>query len=235
MTQKTVLLIKHSNTWSGDRCSAWFENNGYRLQWCYPCDGDVLPEPKLFDTAVIFGGRNSANDHEDWIVTELKWLESCLKSRCRFFGICLGAQMLAKVLGARVWAHPQGLKEIGFTEINPTDGAGSFLTQPMKLFQWHGDGFDLPAGADLLATSERFPHQAYRYGVNALSVQFHPEVNLNVASQWFSMNDDYESEFLDRESRVGHLDYAKRHDDQITAWFDNMMSEWLLKDQRTVA
>ena len=227
MADRNALLIKHSTTWSGDRCSAWLEAQGYTLQWCYPTEGDTLPDPARYDIAVVYGGRASVNDEEEWIARECRWLEHCLNSDCHFLGICFGAQLLAKVLGARVWRHPQLLKEIGFTTVTPSDISHGFLPGAMKLFQWHGDGFDLPADCELLATGDRFPNQAFRHGERALAVQFHPEVNHHVASQWLGMNQDFESEFLDPESRAGHLSYALEHDDAITAWLDGVLSEWL--------
>lgn len=187
----------------------------------------MLPDPALYDAAVIFGGRNSVNDKEAWIDSEHRWLEQCLQTECRFLGICFGAQLLASVLGARVQPHPNGLKEIGFHEVRPTSPANGLLSGPMKLFQWHGDGFDVPESATLLAGGDRFPHQAYSYGEQALAVQFHPEVNHTVASQWFGQNDDYESEFLDKQSREAHLEYARRSDGEIDAWFSTFMEKWL--------
>ncbi|MEM7208708.1 MAG: hypothetical protein AAF434_12855 [Pseudomonadota bacterium] len=224
--QKSVLLIKHSNTWSGDRCSAWFESHGFNLHWCYPCEGQALPNPNEFDVAVIYGGRNSVNDNEDWINEEARWLEGCLESRCKYLGICFGAQQLAKILGAQVWKHSHALKEIGFTPVQATGDDTQLLPLPEKLFQWHGDGFDVPSGAQLLASSERFPNQAFRFEKH-YAVQFHPEVNHCVISQWFKSNTDYESEFLDPDSRAATLAYAQQHDDTISGWFDSFMQRWL--------
>ena len=228
MSQKSVLLIKHSNSWSGDRCSAWFEAQGYQLSWCYPADGQHLPDPAHFDAAVVYGGRNSVNDREDWIQDEHRWLEACLKTDCRFLGICFGGQLLAKVLGARVEKHSEGLKEIGFHEIRPTPDANVLLDEPRRLFQWHGDGFEMPSSATPLASGDRFPNQAFSYDDKAMGFQFHPEVNHTVASQWFASNEDFESEFLDPCSREAHLQYARESDADIDAWFAKFMSTWLV-------
>ena len=107
-----------------------------------------------------------------------------LKSGKPFLGICLGAQMLARVLGARVWPHPEGRVEIGYTPVTPTAEGRAYFDGPMKMFQWHRDGFDLPHGATLLATNEHFPQQAFRYGDNAYGVQFHPEVTPDIMERW---------------------------------------------------
>ncbi len=226
---KKVLIFKHSRTWSGDRCSAWFESNGYQVEWCYPCEGQPLPEPDLYAAAVIFGGRNSANDREAWIVDEHRWIEHCLKTDCHFLGICLGGQILARVLGAEVAKHRDNLTEIGFTDIVPSEHAGQCLTSPLKLFQWHSEGFELPRDSTLLCSSARFPNQAFRYNSKVYGLQFHPEVNHTVIRQWFTLNNDHESEGLDAVSRAQHLDYAKHNDDSITDWFSGFLNRWLEK------
>jgi len=226
---KKVLIFKHSRTWSGDRCSAWFESNGYQVEWCYPCEGQSLPDPDRFAAAVIFGGRNSANDREAWIAEEHRWIERCLKSDCHFLGICLGGQILARVLGAEVSTHADNLTEIGFVDIVPSEHAGECQSLPLKLFQWHREGFELPSDSTLLCSSERFPNQAFRHNSNVYGLQFHPEVNHSVIRQWFARNTDYESEGLDAASRARHLDYAKRNDDSITDWFSGFLGRWLEK------
>ncbi len=202
---------------------------GYQIDWFYPREGNPFPNPEHYRAAIILGCRNSVNDPESWIGHELRWLESCLKADCPYLGICFGGQLLAKVLGAEVTRHEDNLTEVGFTEIFPDKQTGDDFTMPQKLFQWHSEGFELPAESTLLCSSERFHNQAFRYKNKNYALQFHPEVNHSVISQWFNINDDFESEGLDQASRRKHLDYAKQHDDTITDWFAVFLNRWLNK------
>lgn len=222
-----VIIFKHSRAWTGDRCSRLLSEMGYQIDWCYPHEGGPLPDPQQYQAAIILGCKNSVNDDEDWILREINWLESCLKSDCAFLGICFGGQLLAKVLGARVAKHDEHLTEVGFTELFPSDETNNTFSPPQKLFQWHKEGFDLPADSTLLCSSQRFPNQAFQYTETTYGFQFHPEVNQFVMSQWFEINDDYDSEGLDPASRAQHLKYAEQHDKAISNWFSGFLQQWL--------
>ena len=121
---------------------------GHALEYRYPTEGDALPEPEGYAGVVVFGGRWSANDcgSEPWIPRELAFLERCLATDTPLFGVCLGAQLLARVLGARVGPHVDGLREIGFHRVDPVPGAEGFLAEPLTVMQWHSEGFDTPPG-----------------------------------------------------------------------------------------
>lgn len=222
-----IIIFKHSRTWSGDRCSRLLSEMGYQVEWCFAHEGGSLPEPQKYRAAITLGCRNSVNDNEDWIQREIDWVESCLKTNCAFLGICFGGQLLAKVLGARVAKHEAHLTEVGFTELFPCDQSGNRFSTPQKLFQWHKEGFDLPANSTLLCSSDRFPNQAFQYNDRTYGFQFHPEVNRFVMNQWFTTNQDYESEGLDHASRSRHLRYAEQHDKAITDWFSGFLKQWL--------
>lgn len=225
--KEKIVIFKHSRSWSGDRCSQILESMGYKIDWCYPQEGNPLPNPERYRAAIIFGCRNSVNDSEPWINQELRWVESCLNADCPYLGICFGGQLLAKVLGAKVAKHEDNLTEVGFTEIFPNKQTGDDLTMPQKLFQWHNEGFELPADSTLLCSGERFNNQAFRYKNRHYGLQYHPEVNHSVIAQWFRDNEDFESEGLDRASRNRHLAYARQHDDTITDWFSSFLKLWL--------
>lgn len=227
-----IVIFKHSRSWSGDRCSHILESMGYQVDWHYPHEGKPLPRPQEYRGAVIFGCRDSVNDSEAWITDELRWLESCLKTDCAFLGICFGGQLLAKVLGAEVSKHSDDLTEVGFTDIQPDNSVADSHRMPKKLFQWHKEGFELPADTTLLCSSERFPNQAFRHDSRNYGLQFHPEVNHAVIGQWFRDNKDFESEGLDPASRARHLEYAKRHDDAISDWFSGFLNRWLSRSKK---
>jgi GMP synthase (glutamine-hydrolysing) len=102
-------------------------------------------------------------------------------------GLCLGAQMLARALGARVFSYDDKRSEIGYYPIDATLIGDRLCPAPFPrtVYQWHSDGFDLPQGAKLLAVGgANFSNQAYRYGLHAVGLQFHPEVTYHMMCRW---------------------------------------------------
>ncbi len=135
-----------------------------------------LPDPKTIDAVVVMGGPMSCYDEAaiSWMTPEKAFLKEAIASGKRVLGVCLGSQLLAEVLGGRVYPGPE--KEIGWY---PAQGIGP----GMELFgaeftplHWHGDTFDLPPGAELLASSRAYANQAFRVGKRVLALQFHLEV-----------------------------------------------------------
>ncbi len=222
------LLIKHSEGWSEDRCSLWMQAKGYQIDLCYPVSGQAFPDPSLYQGVVIFGGAPSANDTDqfEWARQELQFIEQCLKTNTPFFGVCLGAQMLARVLGAEVTLHPDELTEVGFFDVDPLPGHSQFMSDTLTVMQWHKEGFDLPAGTTLLASSERFPNQAFSYGALSYGVQFHPEVNPATLDVWHERNRQRDTGALSEEERIIQRRDALTHDANITRWFDGFLTHW---------
>ena len=103
-------------------------------------------------------------------------MPTVLKSKKPFLGICLGAQILAKSLVAKVNRHPDGFVEAGYYWVEPTAEGDDYFDGPAMFYQWHKEGFDVPMGATLLAQSAIFQNQVFRCGENAYGLQFHPEV-----------------------------------------------------------
>lgn len=227
------LFVKHSEGWNVDRCTRWMQSAGLPVDYYYPTQGGEFPDPATYAGVVIFGGRWGVGDRtaEPWITAELRFIENCLHARTPYFGICLGAQMLAHVLGARVSAHPDGHREVGFHPVLPTPASGSFLLRPLSVMQWHGDGFELPAGATCLATSAggdeaSFPVQAFSQNARTVGVQFHPEVNPDVLSIWHQRNRERKPNDLTDAERAVQCADAVLHDADITAWLDRFLTQW---------
>ena len=160
---------------------------GYALDRRCPNLGDPLPD-KLDDyaAAVVFGGPMSANDdHLDGIKAELDWLERrALPSGCPMVGICLGAQEIARVLGAKVGPHPDGLVEIGYVDVRPTGACTSFMRDEVVFYQWHSETFEIPDDAVHLAENDPFPGQAFRYQDRVYGIEFHPEMTREMIERW---------------------------------------------------
>lgn len=143
--------------------------------------GETLPAPNAIDGLIILGGPMSVNDVDDhpWLAAEKTFVGDVIGAGKWVLGICLGAQMIADVLGARV--YKAGQKEIGWFDIFRSEEAAQFgfddiLPQSIKTFHWHGDTFDLPAGAILLATSKACKNQGFIFNKRVVGLQFHPEV-----------------------------------------------------------
>jgi GMP synthase (glutamine-hydrolysing) len=224
-----VLLIDHPLGKRDDRASARLAAKGCPTTWCNPGKGERLPEVNgSFDAAVVYGGPESANDGEDkaYIRQEIDFIGRWVATGKPFLGICLGGQMLARALGARVALHPEGAHEIGYTEIHPTEAGRAFLPAPLKAFQWHKEGFDLPAGATLLAEAAgAFPNQAFRYG-KAYAIQFHPEVTIPVMNRWIRDASHMLSEPGAHSAERQRSD-SQTHDAPLATWLDHFLTHWL--------
>jgi GMP synthase (glutamine-hydrolysing) len=170
----------------------------------------------------------SANDPDDYVRKEIDWISVPLREQRPFLGICLGAQMLAMQLGARVAPHPQGRAEMGYYPIRPT-AAGLALCQhwPDHVYHWHREGFDLPAGAELLAEGGDFPIQAFR-SEHCFGVQFHPDVTYAMMHRWTTRGHD---RLESPGARPRHHHFADRavHDVIERAWLQTFLDGWLAR------
>ncbi|WP_024511179.1 glutamine amidotransferase [Bradyrhizobium sp. ARR65] len=229
-----VLIVLHQETSTPGRVGNALRALGHRLDIRRPRFGDALPETlDEHAGAAIFGGPMSANDGDDYIRAEIDWIGVPLREQRPFLGICLGAQMLAKHLGARVAPHPQGRTQIGYYPIRPTD-AGRLLCPdwPDQVYHWHREGFELPYGAELLAEGDDFPVQAIRYD-NCFGVQFHPDVTYAMMHRWTTRG----CERMDAPgARPRHHHFADRavYDAAERAWLAHFMQEWLAREPVTV-
>jgi len=152
---------------------------------------DDLSDPALAeaDLLAVLGGPIGAyeSDIYPFLVPETQLIERRLKSGKPTLGICLGAQVMAGALGARVYFG--GTKEIGFGRVTLTEAGVASALAPLGaadgiVLHWHGDTFDLPDGATRLASNETYPNQAFSYGPKALALQFHLEAELGKIERW---------------------------------------------------
>ncbi len=224
-----VLVVLHQEHSTPGRVGLMLRAMGARLDIRRPPCGDPLPQTLAdHDGAIVFGGPMSANDDLDWVRRETDWLEVPLAEKKPFLGVCLGAQMLAKKLGARVFSYDDKRSEIGYFPIRPTPAGDGLCAEPFPRFvyQWHSDGFDLPRGAELLAEGgETFPSQGFRSS-RAVALQFHPEVTYHMMCKWTLRG----AERLVRpgaEQRPGHLSGWFQHDGRVAAWLEAFLPAWL--------
>ena len=151
-------------------------------------EGDRLPDWRGFDAIVAMGGPMSVNDEAErpWLGEERRLIADAVHAGVPFWGVCLGVQLLAAALGARVYPgdRPEvGLLPVVLTPDGRADPVFGDLDGELLTLQWHGDTFDLPEGAIRLASSPAYENQAFRVG-NAYGVQFHLEVSAEMAREW---------------------------------------------------
>lgn len=224
---KPVLLILHQETSSPGRVGQALGKLGYPLDIRRPRFGDPLPET-MDDhaAAVIFGGPPSANDPDDYIKTETDWIGVPLRDNKPFLGICLGAQMMARQLGATVYEHPQGHAEIGYYPIRPTTAGRALCAEwPDYVYQWHREGFELPAGSELLAEGDAFAAQAFRYG-SGYALQFHPEVTHAMMHRWL-VRGAHRMELPGSKQRHEHVSDRAAYDLAGRTWLVAFIDCWI--------
>jgi GMP synthase-like glutamine amidotransferase len=151
-------------------------------------EGEPLPDWREFDAIVAMGGPMSANDDDalPWLSDEKRLIADAVRAGVPYWGVCLGVQLLAASLGARVYPGPDpevGLLPVHLTEDGRSDPVFGEVSGELVTLQWHGDTFDLPDGSTRLASSPAYANQAFRFG-RAYGVQFHLEVSAEMAREW---------------------------------------------------
>ena len=155
----------------------------------HPLDEDALPGHQEVAGAVFMGGPMGVEETaaHPALAIEREWLSEAIAAGLPTLGVCLGAQLIARALGASV--GPGGAPEIGFATVrirDPGDPVLGGLAPDTTVLHWHGEAFDLPVGAELLAWSARTQVQAFRSG-NAWAVLFHPEADTELVEHWLAV------------------------------------------------
>lgn len=154
----------------------WAEEQGFQITCTRLYDEeDELPNSDEFDWLIIMGGPMGIFDYNDfpWLTEEKEFIELAIDEEKTVVGICLGAQLMADILGARVYRGPE--KEIGWFPIRRSDDAPALIPEELTVFHWHGDTFDIPDDAVALATSEPGINQGFVFQDHVVGLQFHME------------------------------------------------------------
>ncbi len=192
---RSVWVVQHVPTEGPGLFGPWLADDGIPLRILRPFAGETLPHTVTDCRGLlVMGGPMNVDEtpRYPWLREEVSLLERAITARVPTVGMCLGAQLLAKTLGARVWHGPQ--PEVGWCDVEGTQASRQdpvFAAFPPRytVFQWHGDAFELPKDAVHLAQSTRYPHQAFRYGENVYALQYHLEVTPAIIEAWLSHED----------------------------------------------
>jgi len=228
-----VLIILHQARSAAGRVGQLLQAAGFPLDIRRPVLGEALPPTLTHHSgAVIFGGPMSANDEDDFIRQETEWLKVPLLENKPFFGICLGAQMLARQIGGRVARDAGGLVEAGWYPIEATSAGKDLFDWPQKVYQFHREGiYDLPREAKILARGKTFPTQAFRFGEQAWGIQFHAELTQMMMQRWVVHGAVV---FNDEGAQRGHEHLQGRliYDAPLRTWLEQALNRVFVDGQR---
>jgi GMP synthase (glutamine-hydrolysing) len=199
-----------------------------------------LPDWRAFDGILALGGEQSlaARSVPIRLAHERASVAEAVRSGVPFFGVCLGAQLLAASLGAAVYRGPApevGLQSVFLTAAGRGDPLFRGLPARLSVFQWHGDGFELPRGAVLLAGSSAYSNQAFRWGACAYGFQFHLEVTPHMARAWAELR-GYERQLAAADAHGGLpklLAALEAHAAALDALAATLLTRWLVLARRT--
>jgi GMP synthase (glutamine-hydrolysing) len=223
-----ILIVLHQPSSTPGRVGNYLLQRGYPLDIRKPCIGDPLPDTLAHHSgAVVFGGPQSANDNIDYVLREIDWMAVPLTENKPLLGICLGAQMMARHLGGKVYFHDEGRVEVGYYPIRPT-AAGHAISPiwPDHVYQWHREGFDLPTDSILLAEGDTFPCQAFRHGDHAFGLQFHPEVTHAMMCRWL-VRGAHRMDLPGAKPRQAHFEDRWVYDHGMKTWLSAFLDHWL--------
>ena len=189
---------------------------GWKIRRVELDEGEPLPG-NGFDAIVAMGGPMSVVDELEhpWLVAEKALIRDAVGAGLPFWGSCLGVQLLASALGARVYSGPApevGILPVMLTPEGRSDPVFGGLPEAFPTLQWHGDTFDLPPGAALLASSPAYANQAFRVGRRAYGVQFHIEVTRGLSLEWSAIPEYVE--YADRVHGPGAIERLLREFDE---------------------
>jgi GMP synthase (glutamine-hydrolysing) len=225
-----VLIVLHQETSSPGRVGQLLQAMGFPLDIVRPPLGDRLPDTlEDHSGAVVFGGPMSANDEHDYIRHETDWMAVPLKENKPLLGICLGAQLLVNHLGGKVESHPEGLVEIGWYPIRPTEEGKALMDWPEMIYQFHREGFTLPSDAVHLVTGDTYENQAFRYGDNAWGVQFHAELTQAMMHRWV-VRGAHRFTLPGSQPGKAHLNGRMLYDRAVHSWLQDFLDLVFLDD-----
>jgi len=192
MNVARICVVQQAESCGPGQIAEVFARHGVAWDLCHAGDGEALPDVHDAAGFLLLGGPMSVNDPLDFLAAQMRLIEEAVRLDAPVLGVCLGAQLVAKALGARV--RKADVPEIGWTPVwLTTEGTDDALITGIRpgdpVMQWHNETFDLPHGAVRLAYSEHCENQAFRLGNRVHAVQFHPEATPGIIRQWIAADD----------------------------------------------
>lgn len=220
---RTVHIIENHDFGSPDAGQTHLIAQGFDVQIHKVWNGAPMPHVDGNTAGVmLLGGAQMVSEHEKWpyLADEFAFVERVIATQTPLLGICLGAQIIAHVLGATVRYGANDAMSMGYYETSATDAGKLVMLDRLMTLNGNAQGFDLPHGATLLATSSEtvHPNQAFSYGDHVLALQFHPEVTRPILDRW-------QTEFADSIGRPGTRSLEQqnagfeRYDKTLKAWY----------------
>jgi GMP synthase-like glutamine amidotransferase len=227
--------FQHVSFENAGTISEWATANSHTIEYSYFFEKDfILPKLTDIDVLLVMGGYMNADEEDkfSWLVQEKEFIRQAIASGKKVIGICLGAQLIASALGNKV--YPAIEKEIGFFPVQFTDNAlkhplFNHFNNPYTVFHWHGDTFDLPENAQLMASTPICKHQAYLIKDKVLALQFHFEMNEAVIRDML-LHDGHELEekgnYIQKPADIlERLDYLKQNKKDLFTLLDKFLIE----------
>jgi GMP synthase (glutamine-hydrolysing) len=224
-----ALLVSHDFAECGDeRVSAFLSSKNFELIWACPADGKAIPKSVDPDALVVLGGKYGVPDKDrfTFLKDEMRIIGKALKREIPVLGICLGAQLLAHALGAEVGPHRDGKHEYGYYPLHPTEAGRGLIPKGLTVLQSHYHQFGIPAGADLLASTDLYENQAFRYGATAFGLQFHPEASYRSLKRWIERRGERNLADGAHPPERQLADHAK-YDAELGRWFTGFLEHWV--------
>lgn len=225
----SVLILKNIKTEGPGGIEDFLKENSIPYRIIELGEAEAVPELDKFSTLVMMGGPMAVYEMDGYshLKTASRLIREAINRKMKVLGICLGAQMIAHCLGARVYKGHQ--QEIGWLPIELTaEGIKDPIMRALgihpnvrdfwkrfKVFHWHGDTFELPMGAERLASSVLYENQAFRYKDNVYAFQFHMEVTKDMIYDWFKDN----PERIMKETEAVYEEYSGRARNFYKAFF----------------
>lgn len=230
----TVLVITQSahgqrNHVKLGRLPGLLDIMGFSSEFVCPREQQALPrDPKRFAAVYVDGGMFSANSTSKlpWLNEILKLIEKCLHANVPLLGVCLGASLIARALGADVKPHHSGEGELGYRVVEPVEPSNFIVPTQMLAYMWHQEGADLPLGTRLLGKSRLF-NQAFQYGDQVFGLQFHPEATTKIIRRWLLVADRTKITFPGADSPEKQMADSHLYDQKMHDWFAVFLIEWL--------
>jgi GMP synthase (glutamine-hydrolysing) len=234
---KRVVLIYHNDGPTDDRAFTYMKQAGFTLDVRRPFQGDSLETPGD-DVAgsVVYGGPfvPAEEANHPFLRDEHRWIADCMEREIPLLGICQGAQSIAHVLGAKTGPRSEGLYEFGYYQVRPTQAGKELLPEPLHLSQSHFHEFETPKGAELLAESDWYPQQAFRYGTTTYAFQFHAEITPSGFRRWQEADWAHFGK-PGAQTREEQNKLQAEHDDAQHRWFMGFLEKFFPKSKAAAA